>query len=66
MLSKTKILSSLRRYLDTAAGQEKLDSLCMLFIAIGESLKPGTTVGREESEGIQTCTYCAKRYSDVA
>jgi len=26
-------------FLDTPAGQEKLDSLCMLFIAIGESLK---------------------------
>ena len=25
--------------MDTPAGQEKLDSLCMLFIAIGESLK---------------------------
>jgi uncharacterized protein with HEPN domain len=26
-------------FLDTPAGQEKLDSICMLFIAIGESLK---------------------------
>ena len=26
-------------FLDTPEGQEKLDSLCMLFIAIGESLK---------------------------
>ena len=26
-------------FLDTPQGQEKLDSLCMLFIAIGESLK---------------------------
>ena len=26
-------------FLDTPMGQEKLDSLCMLFIAIGESLK---------------------------
>ena len=26
-------------FLDTPQGQEKLDSICMLFIAIGESLK---------------------------
>ena len=26
-------------FLDTPEGQEKLDSLCMLFVAIGESLK---------------------------
>jgi uncharacterized protein with HEPN domain len=26
-------------FLDTSRGQEKLDSICMLFIAIGESLK---------------------------
>ena len=26
-------------FIDTPEGQEKLDSLCMLFIAIGESLK---------------------------
>jgi len=32
-------VESVDYFLDTAAGQEKLDSLCMLFIAIGESLK---------------------------
>lgn len=26
-------------FTDTAAGQETLDSICMLFIAVGESLK---------------------------
>jgi len=32
-------VDSIDYFLDTPAGQEKLDSLCMLFIAIGESLK---------------------------
>ncbi len=32
-------VDSVDYFLDTPAGQEKLDSLCMLFIAIGESLK---------------------------
>ena len=34
-----KPVDSMDYFLDTPAGQEKLDSLCMLFIAIGESLK---------------------------
>ncbi len=34
-----KPVDSIDYFLDTPAGQEKLDSLCMLFIAIGESLK---------------------------
>ena len=32
-------VDSIDYFLDTPTGQEKLDSLCMLFIAIGESLK---------------------------
>ena len=32
-------VDSIDYFLDTPEGQEKLDSLCMLFIAIGESLK---------------------------
>ena len=32
-------VTSVDYFLDTPEGQEKLDSLCMLFIAIGESLK---------------------------
>ena len=32
-------VESIDFFLDTPEGQEKLDSLCMLFIAIGESLK---------------------------
>jgi len=32
-------VNSVDDFLDTPEGQEKLDSLCMLFIAIGESLK---------------------------
>lgn len=32
-------VDSIDYFLDTPQGQEKLDSLCMLFIAIGESLK---------------------------
>ncbi len=32
-------VDSIDYFLDTPSGQEKLDSLCMLFIAIGESLK---------------------------
>ena len=32
-------VDSIAFFLDTPQGQEKLDSLCMLFIAIGESLK---------------------------
>jgi uncharacterized protein with HEPN domain len=32
-------VDSIDFFLDTPAGKEKLDSLCMLFIAIGESLK---------------------------
>ena len=32
-------VDSIDFFLDTPQGQEKLDSLCMLFIAIGESLK---------------------------
>ena len=34
-----KPVSCIDDFLDTPEGQEKLDSLCMLFIAIGESLK---------------------------
>ena len=34
-----KPVDSIDFFLDTPEGQEKLDSLCMLFIAIGESLK---------------------------
>ena len=34
-----KPVDSVDYFLDTPEGQEKLDSLCMLFIAIGESLK---------------------------
>jgi len=34
-----KPVNSMDFFLDTPEGQEKLDSLCMLFIAIGESLK---------------------------
>ena len=32
-------VDSIDYFLDTPSGQEKLDSLCMLFIAIGKSLK---------------------------
>jgi len=32
-------VDSMDFFLDTPEGQEKLDSLCMLFIGIGESLK---------------------------
>ncbi len=32
-------VDSIDYFLETPSGQEKLDSLCMLFIAIGESLK---------------------------
>ncbi len=32
-------VDSMDFFLDTPEGEEKLDSLCMLFIAIGESLK---------------------------
>ena len=32
-------VDSIEYFLDTPQGQEKLDSICMLFIAIGESLK---------------------------
>lgn len=32
-------VKSVNDLLDTPQGQEKLDSICMLFIAIGESLK---------------------------
>ena len=34
-----KPVDSIDFFLDTPEGEEKLDSLCMLFIAIGESLK---------------------------
>ena len=34
-----KPVNNIDFFLDTPEGQEKLDSLCMLFIAIGESLK---------------------------
>ena len=34
-----KPVDSVDYFLDTPQGQEKLDSICMLFIAIGESLK---------------------------
>jgi len=37
-------VDSIDYFLDTPAGQEKLDSLCMLFIAIGESLKKVDTL----------------------
>jgi uncharacterized protein with HEPN domain len=32
-------VDSIDYFLETPSGEEKLDSLCMLFIAIGESLK---------------------------
>ncbi len=34
-----KPVNNIDFFLDTPEGQEKLDSLCMLFIGIGESLK---------------------------
>jgi len=34
-----KSVNSVDYFLDTPQGQERLDGLCMLFIAIGESLK---------------------------
>ena len=34
-----KPIDSVDYFLDTPQGQEKLDSICMLFIAIGEGLK---------------------------
>ncbi len=34
-----KSVDSIDYFLDTPHGQERLDGLCMLFIAIGESLK---------------------------
>jgi len=37
-------VDSIDYFLDTPSGQEKLDSLCMLFIAIGESLKKVDTL----------------------
>jgi len=37
--TRFKPVTSVDDLLDTPEGQEKLDSLCMLFIAIGESLK---------------------------
>jgi len=37
--NRFKPISTIDDFLDTPQGQEKLDSICMLFIAIGESLK---------------------------
>ena len=34
-----EIVDSIDYFIDTPEGQEKLDSICMQFIAIGESLK---------------------------
>lgn len=34
-----EVVDSIDYFLETPSGEEKLDSLCMLFIAIGESLK---------------------------
>jgi uncharacterized protein with HEPN domain len=36
---RTSTISNASFFTDSPAGMEKLDSLCMLFIAIGESLK---------------------------
>lgn len=37
--SRTRSLQSPDDFTDTPAGREKLDSVCMLFMAIGEALK---------------------------
>ena len=37
--SRTSQLQTSNDFTDTAAGMEKLDGVCMLFIAIGEALK---------------------------
>ena len=37
--SRTSQLRTSNDFTDTAAGMEKLDGVCMLFIAIGEALK---------------------------
>ena len=37
--SRSRQVSSAEELIATPAGQERLDGLCMLFIAIGESLK---------------------------
>ncbi len=37
--SRFEPVNSVDYFLDTSYGKEKLDSICMLFIAIGESLK---------------------------
>lgn len=39
ILERFEPVGSVDDFLDTPRGQEKLDSICMLFIAIGESLK---------------------------
>ena len=37
--SRTSHLRSVNDFTDTPAGMEKLDGVCMLFIAVGEALK---------------------------
>ncbi len=39
ILSRFKPVKTVADFTDSPAGQEKLDSICMLLIAIGESLK---------------------------
>ncbi len=36
---RTEIIQSVNDFTDTPAGMEKLDSICMLFMAIGDALK---------------------------
>jgi uncharacterized protein with HEPN domain len=39
VLQRFSVISSPDDFIDTAQGQEKLDSICMKLIAIGESIK---------------------------
>jgi uncharacterized protein with HEPN domain len=36
---RTEIIQSVNDFTDTPSGMEKLDSICMLFMAIGDALK---------------------------
>jgi uncharacterized protein with HEPN domain len=37
--NRTEMIQSVNDFTDTPAGMEKLDSVCMLFMAIGDALK---------------------------
>ncbi|OQB37372.1 MAG: hypothetical protein BWY06_02402 [Candidatus Latescibacteria bacterium ADurb.Bin168] len=48
ILARTRHMKSSREFTETPEGKERLDGICMLFIALGESLKNLDKITRGE------------------